>query len=100
MILRLLFFLYLDWRVDGDPEHEIKGNSPQVAQGALTMVSCSIDVRETDNCFFWSFRLNQKSVEFMNIWRKLSIIKLIIDYAKQPVVHVLKISKNVYKFGH
>ena len=52
MILRLLIFLHIDWRVDGDPEHEIKGNSPQVAQGALTMVNCFIDVREITNCFF------------------------------------------------
>ncbi len=30
--------LLLDWRVDGDPEHEINGANPRVAEGALTMV--------------------------------------------------------------
>lgn len=33
-----LFFFIVDWRVDGDPEHEINGANPRVAQGALTMV--------------------------------------------------------------
>lgn len=28
----------IDWRVDGDPEHEINGANPRVAEGALTMV--------------------------------------------------------------
>ena len=28
----------IDWRVDGDPEHEIQGANPRVAEGALTMV--------------------------------------------------------------
>lgn len=28
----------LDWKVDGDPEHEIQGANPRVAEGALTMV--------------------------------------------------------------
>ncbi|CAF4718666.1 unnamed protein product, partial [Rotaria magnacalcarata] len=30
--------IYIDWRVDGDPEHEITGPNPRVAEGALTMV--------------------------------------------------------------
>jgi len=30
--------IILDWRVDGDPEHEINGANPRVAEGALTMV--------------------------------------------------------------
>ena len=32
-------YTHLDWRVDGDPEHEIGGANPRVAEGALTMVS-------------------------------------------------------------
>ena len=28
----------IDWRVDGDPEHEIQSANPRVAEGALTMV--------------------------------------------------------------
>jgi hypothetical protein len=28
----------VDWRVDGDLEHEIGGANPRVAEGALTMV--------------------------------------------------------------
>jgi len=32
------FCIVLDWRVDGDPEHEINGANPRVAEGALTMV--------------------------------------------------------------
>jgi len=34
------FYIVIDWRVDGDPEHEIGGANPRVAEGALTMV-CS-----------------------------------------------------------
>jgi hypothetical protein len=34
------FYIVIDWRVDGNPEHEIGGANPRVAEGALTMV-CS-----------------------------------------------------------
>jgi len=30
--------IYIDWIVDGDPEHEISGPGPRVAEGALTMI--------------------------------------------------------------
>ncbi len=38
--INLLFFFFkiIDWKVDGDPEHEISGQGPRVAEGALTMV--------------------------------------------------------------
>jgi len=32
------YFFSIDWKVDGDPEHEISGPNPRVAEGALTMV--------------------------------------------------------------
>jgi len=34
--------IYIDWRVDGDPEHEIGGASPRVAEGALTMIESKV----------------------------------------------------------
>ncbi len=36
------FLLFLDWRVDGDPEHEIGGANPRVAEGALTMIESKV----------------------------------------------------------
>ncbi|UJR30894.1 hypothetical protein I4U23_018404 [Adineta vaga] len=35
--------IYIDWKVDGDSEHEIKGENPQVAQGALTMIESKVN---------------------------------------------------------
>ncbi|CAF0833670.1 unnamed protein product [Rotaria sordida] len=34
--------IYIDWKVDGDPEHEITGASPRVAEGALTMIETKV----------------------------------------------------------
>ncbi|CAF3223972.1 unnamed protein product [Rotaria socialis] len=34
--------IYIDWRVDGDPEHEITGPNPRVAEGALTMIESKV----------------------------------------------------------
>ncbi|CAF0748194.1 unnamed protein product, partial [Didymodactylos carnosus] len=34
--------IYIDWRVDGDPEHEIAAASPHVAEGALTMIETKV----------------------------------------------------------
>jgi len=34
--------IYIDWKVDGDPEHEIKGSNPRVAEGALTMIESKV----------------------------------------------------------
>ncbi|UJR15724.1 hypothetical protein I4U23_002659 [Adineta vaga] len=34
--------IYMDWRVDGDPEHEIGSANPRVAEGALTMIESKV----------------------------------------------------------
>ncbi|CAF1280906.1 unnamed protein product [Adineta steineri] len=34
--------IYIDWRVDGDPEHEISSANPRVAEGALTMIESKV----------------------------------------------------------
>lgn len=34
--------IYIDWKVDGDPEHEINGANPRVAEGALTMIESKV----------------------------------------------------------
>ncbi|CAF0849514.1 unnamed protein product [Rotaria sp. Silwood1] len=34
--------IYIDWRVDGDREHEITGANPRVAEGALTMIESKV----------------------------------------------------------
>jgi hypothetical protein len=44
-VYQILLFS-IDWKVDGDPEHEITGPGPRVAEGALTMV-CLFDFKKT-----------------------------------------------------
>ncbi|CAF1031636.1 unnamed protein product [Rotaria sordida] len=34
--------IYIDWKVDGDPEHEIPQPGPRVAEGALTMIELKV----------------------------------------------------------
>lgn len=34
--------IYIDWRVDGDPEHEIQAANPRVAEGALTIIESKV----------------------------------------------------------
>lgn len=53
-LVRIIFFSLssfligtsIDWRVDGDPEHEIQAANPRVAEGALTMVSIALIERD------------------------------------------------------
>ncbi|CAF1237552.1 unnamed protein product [Rotaria magnacalcarata] len=35
--------IYIDWKVDGDPEHEITRPGPRVAESALTMIEKSVE---------------------------------------------------------
>ncbi len=48
----ILFDILLDWRVDGDPEHEINGANPRVAEGALTMVYSEVLISKERKIFF------------------------------------------------
>lgn len=51
-ILLCCFFFWIDWKVDGDPEHEISGANPRVAEGALTMVFLDFSLSLFDSFFF------------------------------------------------
>jgi hypothetical protein len=46
--------------VDGDPEHEINGANPRVAEGALTMVYSEVLISKERKIFFLFLRSNQK----------------------------------------
>ncbi|CAF3434851.1 unnamed protein product [Rotaria socialis] len=35
--------IYIDWKVDGDPEHEITQPGPRVAESALTMIERNVE---------------------------------------------------------
>ncbi len=96
--IRIKFYFFsIDWKVDGDPEHEISGPNPRVAEGALTMVFYLQKKRY--NLFQLCFRLKQKSIKYISILKNVLIIKHIIGYVKPQVVRVLKTYKSVCKYG-